>query len=303
MVGGTKGPNLRGAPMPTTLDSAPESLEDLLLPILEKLERKEFDLPPLPQVANQVLALTTDPTAQSDKLAVLIQQDIVLTAKILQTANSAGLGSQKKIDSLQQAVTWLGINHVAGAAFTLSVQSGVFNVQGYEREVRELWTQGLATGFYGKSIAAQIGQDQDMAFLCGLLHAIGKPFVVHTVNHHRQGTAELLPWSAMVQLMQESYIEVGRQLGEAWDFPVPVKEAINLHEDHAYHLATSPTKGAVITCLARHLALHFYDQEGIPEETIRALPVVQALTLSDEQMTTLLESRDTIQAQVENMLL
>jgi len=73
MVGGTKGPNLRGPPMPTTLDSAPESLEDLLLPILEKLERKEFDLPPLPQVANQVLALTTDPTAQSDKLAVLIQ--------------------------------------------------------------------------------------------------------------------------------------------------------------------------------------------------------------------------------------
>ena len=179
----------------------------------------------------------------------------------------------------------------------------VFNVQGYEREVRELWTQGLATGFCGKSIAAQIGQDQDMAFLCGLLHAIGKPFVVHTVNHYRQDTAELLPWSAMVQLMQESYIEVGRQLGEAWDFPVPVKEAITLHEDHAYHLATSPTKGAVITCLARHLAMHFHDQEGIPAETIRALPVVQALTLSDEQMTTLLESRDTIQAQVENMLL
>ena len=115
--------------MPTPLDSAPESLEDLLLPILEKLERKEFDLPPLPQVANQVLALTTDPTAQSDKLAVLIQQDIVLTAKILQTANSAGLGSQKKIDYLQQALTGLGINHVAGAAFKVSVLYSVVKVQ------------------------------------------------------------------------------------------------------------------------------------------------------------------------------
>ncbi len=289
--------------MSAAQDSASESLEDLLLPILEKLERKEFDLPPLPQVANQVLALTTDPAAQSDKLATLIQQDIVLSAKILQTANSAGQGSLKKIDSLQQAVTWLGINHIAGAAFTLSVQSGVFNVQGYEREVKELWIQGLATGFYGKSIAEQIGQDKDIAFLCGLLHAIGKPFVVHTVNHYRQAPAEPLPWSAMLRIMQESYIEVGRQLGEAWNFPIPVKEAINLHEDHAYHLATSPTKGAVITCLALHLARHFQDPEGIPEETVRALPVVQALILSDEQMTTLLESRDTIQAQIENMLL
>ena len=112
--------------LPTAEDQ--ESLEELLLPILEKLEKKEFDLPPLPQVASQVLALTTDPDAHAAQLAALIQQDPVLTSKIFQVANSAALGPRREIESLQQAIAWLGLNNVAGSAFSLSVQSGVFKV-------------------------------------------------------------------------------------------------------------------------------------------------------------------------------
>ena len=71
-----------------------EPVEDLLLPLLERLEKKDFDLPPLPQVANQVLALTTDPQAHAAKLTGLIQQDPVLTSKIFQNWSSRGLLSQ-----------------------------------------------------------------------------------------------------------------------------------------------------------------------------------------------------------------
>ncbi len=278
-----------------------ESLEEFLLPILEKLEKKEFDLPPLPQVASQVLSLTTDSDANAAQLSALIQQDPVLASRIFQIANSAALGPQRHIESLQQAIAWLGLNNVAGTAFSLSVQSGVFNVAAYESEVRGLWTHSLATGFYGKAIASKIGQDQDMAFLCGLLHGIGKPFVVHTVNQFRKISDPPLPWKAMIILMKEAYIEVGWHLGEAWDLPGPVKEAINLHEDHAYHLATSPTKGAVITCLAKHLASRFLGLETIEDDALRVLPVVQDLGILEDDMNLLLESRETIQAQVDAM--
>ena len=225
------------------------------------------------------------------------------TSKIFQIANSAALAPNREIESLQHAIAWLGLNNVAGRAFSLSVQSGVFNVAGYEHEVKGLWIHGLATGFYGKIIAAKIRQQPDTGFLCGLLHAIGKPFVVHTVNQFRQSSDSPLPWTVMMTLMKESYIEVGRHLGIAWNFPDPVKAAINLHEDHAYHLATSPTKGAVITCLAKHLATHFLDPEASQADAIRALPVVQDLGLLEEDMNILLESQDTIRAQLETMLL
>ena len=280
----------------------PQSVEDLLLPILERLENKDFDLPPLPQVANQVLALTTDPNAHAARLTGLIQQDPVLTSKIFQTANSAACGAQRQIDSLHQAIAWLGLNHVAGAAFTLSVQSGVFNTSGYETEVKELWKQALATGFCAKTIAGQIGKNQDTAFLCGLLHSIGKPFIVHTVNLYQEKDSAPIPWTSILWLIKEAYVEVGRQLGDAWELPDPVKETINLHQDHAFHLAQSPSFGAPITCLANHLVTHFLAGEERDEAALFNLPIVKFLKIPEEDMTYLLGQKETLHAEAENML-
>ena len=211
-------------------------------------------------------------------------------------------GTQRRIESLQQAIAWLGLNTIAGTAFTLSVQSGVFNVRGYEQEVRELWSHALATGFYAKAIAELIGNNSDTAFLCGLLHAIGKPFVVHTVNQYRQPSDSPIPWTTMEALMKESYIEVGRHLGEAWEFPEAVKEAINLHEDHAIHLTTSPTKGAIITSLARNLASQLLGQKTITPDALHALSSFKALKLQKESIDPLLDMQSFIQTQVRSML-
>ena len=287
---------------PAVVDSS-EVVDELLVAIIEKLEKKEFDLPPLPHIASQVLALTSNPDADASRLATLIEQDPVLTARVFQTANSGAYGPQRQIESLQQATAWLGLNCVAGTAFSLSVQTGVFNVRGYECEVKDLWAHAIATGFYGKVIAQRTGHNQDTAFLCGLLHAIGKPFVVHTVNQYRSGSGSPLPWAAITTLMKESAMEVGRQLADAWEFPDPVKEAISLHEDHSYHLATSPTKGAVITCLAKQLASHFLAPDPAHENVLRRLSVVESLKISEDQMSTLLESGESIQALVDTMLI
>lgn len=278
-------------------------MEELLLPILERLEDKDFNLPALPQIANQVLMLTNDPDTHAGKLTALVQQDPVLTAKIFKTANSAACGTSREIESLSQAIAWLGLNPVAGLAFALSMQSGVFNNRGYEREVRALWAQAIATAFYAKALAGMIGKDQDTAFLCGLLHSIGKPFVVHTVNQYPSPSASPLPWSAMLALMEQSYVEVGRQMADEWNFPPAVKEAINLHQHHSYHLATDPSKGAALTCLARHLASHHLDSVSISEETIRALPVAARLQIPHDVMDGILEIKGLIQKQIDSLLI
>ena len=280
-----------------------ENLEELLMPILDKLEKGNLDLPLLPHVASQVLLLTSDPDADAAQLATLIQQDQALASQILRIANSPAYMSRTPIETLQQAIARMGLNLLAGMAFFMSTQSGVFNIAGYETGVKELWRHTLAVGLYGKTIAARIGQNTENAFLCGLLHAIGKPFAIHTVNEFRKDSETKLPWQVMVTIMKESYIEVGMQLGEAWQLPAPVKESIVLHQDHAYHLATSPTKGAPITCLGNHLAAYLFDESSIEEEALRALPVVKDLNLQSEDMEALLGMQDQVRASVETMLL
>ena len=216
--------------------------------------------------------------------------------------NSAACGTSREIESLSQAVAWLGLNAVAGTAFALSVQSDVFNSRGYEREVKALWAHAIATGFYAKSLAGMIGKDQDSAFLCGLLHSIGKPFVVHTINQYQSASASRLPWSAILSLMDQGYIEVGRQLADEWKFPPAVKEAINLHQHHSYHLATDPSNGAAITCLARDLATNHLDCVAMPEDSLRALPIIAALNIPHNVMDGLLEIKSVIQTKIDSLL-
>ncbi len=286
---------------PPVCDSA--EMEELLFPILERLEKKDFDLPPLPQIANQVLALTADPEANSSQLTKLIKKDPVLTAKLLKTANSAGCGASRQIESVEQAVAWLGLNSVAGSAFALSFQSNLFNDRGYEAEVRGLWTHAIATGFYAKALAGMIGQNQDIVFLCGLLHSIGKPFVVHTVNEYHTTSTSPLPWGTILSLMDESYVEVGRQLADEWNFPSPVKEAINLHQPHSYHLATDPAKGAALTCLSRNLVSYHVDSVVMSKERVLALPVTKALKIPHDVMDAVLDIKAVIQAQIDSLLI
>jgi putative nucleotidyltransferase with HDIG domain len=267
------------------------------------LESKDFTLPPLPKVASQLLLLTTDPDAQLSQLTSLIQQDPILTAKIFNTANSAGFGASRHIESVEQAVAWLGLNAVAGAAFALSFQSNVFNDRGYEHDVKALWAHAIATGLYAKALARIIEQNKETAFLCGLLHSIGKPFVIHTVNEYRGSSAPLLPWAVMAALMEQSYIEVGRQLANAWNFPDAIKEAINLHHVHSYHLATCPSKGALLTCLARHLATKHLDSVALSQEDLVALPVTSALKIPLHAIDDIVEMKDSIQNQIDSLVI
>ena len=288
-------------PTETFIDQ--EVLEELRTTITDQLEKGNLDLPLLPQVGNQVLTLTSDPDADATKLSSLIQQDQALASQILRIANSPAYLPRSPIVSLQQAITWLGLNMLAGIAFSVSVQSGVFNIKGYEKEVKGLWRHALVTGLYGKEIARRIRHNVENAFLCGLLHAIGKPVLLHTLVHLGKESEAKLPWAVIETLMEEFHVQVGTKLAEAWQLPDPVREAILLYQDHAYHQATSPTKGAMITCFADHMASYLLDPSTIEEDALRALPVVQDLNFYPEDVTALLELQDTIRQSVECMIL
>ena len=284
--------------MASTVPTQQAESEDLRRRITTKLEQDTLDLPLLPVVATQVLQLSGDPNADINKLSTLIQQDQALAAQILRIANSPAYASRSPIVSLQQAIAWLGMNMLAGLAFTVSVKSGVFKVKGYEKEVQVLWHQSLATGLYGKEIARRKRHNVENAFLCGILHTIGKPLLIHLMLQNIDDASTQPSWTIMDTIIQELSIVAGAKLAEAWQLPEPVQEAISFYPDGAYDLATSPTMGAMITCLADHLATALIDPTALDEEALRALQVVQDLNFYPEDMDAIFELKDTIQQSV-----
>ncbi|MGB0910310.1 MAG: HDOD domain-containing protein [Nitrospirales bacterium] len=280
-----------------------DEMDALLFPILKILEQETLDLPLLPEVASQVLSLMADPDATANSLARVIQQDPVLMANIFKIANSAANGASQKIVSLQQAITWLGQTMVESLTIALSLQANVFNDRGYQREVRGLWAHAIATAYYGKTLARLIGASPDNAFMCGLLHTIGKFVVIHHFNESRGDSPSVLRWSVMENILEQSYIEVGRELADLWNFPSAVKEAITQHQEHSYRFATHPLHGAAITCLAGHVATSHLDSVPVEEETLLALPVAVFLNIPESIVDEIQKTKNIVQTQVDSLLL
>ena len=283
----------------TAVASGP--VEQIQETLLSRIESGQLRLPLLPQVANQVLMLTNDPQADATRLAGLIQQDQALATQILKIANSPAYMPRTPIVSLQQAVAWLGMKLLSDLAVTVSIQNGVFRVRGYETEIAELWCHALASGLFAKEIARHNRQNVESAFLSGLLHTIGKPVVLEAIIDIQENLSLSLEWKQLDGLLNAHHAQVGARVTERWGLPELVKDAI-LFYDH-YQDSPKSQKGAMITCLADHLATALFGSQGWDEASLGQLPVIQDLNFYAEDITSLMAHGDMIIKSVNAMCL
>ncbi len=269
-----------------------EPLEKLRDALVERINAQALDLPLLPQAASQVMSFMSDPNADATRLSSLIHQDQALAGHVLRIANSPAYMPRSPIVSLQQAVAWLGMNVLGEIAFTASLQKGVFRVQGYEDEIKRMWRHALITGLYAKEIARQRRHNVEGAFLCGLLHAIGKPVVVHALTDLQKALGTSHSWNEIHSLVEEYHIPVGGMIAEKWQLPAQVREAIVYYAD--YSQASSAKKAVMITCLASILATHLSDPAICDQESVTSHPVVHDLNLYPEDLTALLDKGEEI---------
>ena len=281
------------------VDQDLEPQEQIRGDLQERIESDSLDLPLLPQVANQVMTLSQDPDADAAKLSSLIHQDQALAGQILRIANSPAYMPRSTIVSLQQAVSWLGMKMLADLALMVSFQNGVFRVAGYDPEIKVMWKHALATALYGKEIARMKRHNVENAFLCGLLHTMGKPVVLQTVVDIQKQYGVTLSWDIMNTFLTDLHVQVGVKLATSWELPAQVIESIMYYAN--YSQAPSTNKTAMATCLADYFASALLGPTEQDEEVLRSLPVIQDLNLYPEEVTALLEPGPTIRQTVDSM--
>ncbi len=276
-------------------------LEQIRTHLATNLESSDIDLPVLPQVATEVLQLTTDSRVDAAKLSGLIHKDQALAGHILKIANSVAYCGRVPIVSLQQAVARLGMNLIGEIAFAACVRNRVFHLPGHEREMRELWRHSIASGAYAKEIARLLRRNVEGAFLCGLLHNVGKPIVLQVVADVEKDLGETVAYEEAIELMNEFHLPYGRLLGEKWELPDSVQEAI-IHYG-AYAEAESFVEEAKITCLADRLGTYVAVVDIYDEESVRHHPVYEALNLYQDDVDDLLGMKENVLEVVDSMAL
>ncbi|MBM4247253.1 MAG: HDOD domain-containing protein [Deltaproteobacteria bacterium] len=265
-----------------------------------RLERGDVELPLPPRVATEVLALTRDDTADIGRLGKLLHQDPALAGHVLRIANSPAYLPRSPIVSLQQAVTHLGFTLLSEIALVASMQSGVFKLRGYESELRDIWQHALASGGFAREIARKLRSNVESAFLCGLMHTIGKPLVLQTVVNESGKLGVAASRDDVRQLIDQFHIPAGGLLAKRWALPGAVCDAISSYA--SYTSGTAGPREPVITALADRLAFHLVDKET-DETALRAHRSWVDLNLYPEDAEDILGRTDTVRGLVESMLL
>ncbi len=196
-------------------------------PLAERVARLIDDLPQLPSVAQEAMALLADATTEPEALEQVLARDPALSLRVLRLANSAYYRRSREIRSLSAAIVFLGFRTLK----TLIMSSAVHRVlAGTGRLAQPLWLHSYGAGLACREWVRRVHppgvSDPDEAFLAGLFHDVGKGVIAVRFPRLYEGTPGA---QGEVEALGFDHAELGRLLLERWDLPMGLAEAVGGH--------------------------------------------------------------------------
>ncbi len=253
-------------------------------------------LPLSPGLLGDVLWLIRDPDVDTNRLIRFISRDQALAARVLRMANVAAYAPMIEVTSINQAVVRLGTESVRRALLAVCFASWAEPAGPHARDAKSQVAHGVTTGILARHVAATASANDDEAFAQGLLHDIGKLFLLRLRPEYVRRGGVLPSEEDLTRVEQECHAEVGGLAMQLWGLPLALREPIRWHHDPL----SAPTypRAAAITYVADALA-HRYAEEGERTFELAADPTMIGLGLTDTwlaqtdvQATKLLDNAD-----------
>jgi putative nucleotidyltransferase with HDIG domain len=207
--------------------------------VMNDLLKQVEDLPPLPDIVVRLLHASRDPEISTREMVELIKHDPALTFKVLRLCNSSYYGLPRKINSIQEALVYIGTDTLVNFILAGCLSSFYQQAQeGYGLERGELWRHSVGCAIASRCIAAETSEAHSaQAFTAGLLHDIGK--IVLDVYVREEFTAittlvrqENIPFDeAERRILGFAHTEAGAHLARHWNLPDTLIDAIEFHQE------------------------------------------------------------------------
>ncbi len=143
------------------------------LEIAELLERVE-EIPPLPEVAQQLLEMTGSDDFSAAEIGEKISQDAAISAKLFRIANSPLYSPGLPITEISRAVTLLGNAGVTSLVIGICASLAISPSLETERVHEFLWSHSLATGILAQELARRLRiRPAEEMFTAGMFSNLG----------------------------------------------------------------------------------------------------------------------------------
>ncbi|MCP4695063.1 MAG: HDOD domain-containing protein, partial [Desulfobacterales bacterium] len=202
--------------------------------IEEHLAKGETKLPPLDATALHVQREMAKPEPSIKVIEKLIARDQALTGQVLKMANSAFYRGLQKVSTVRAAIVRLGADEVANIVMLVSQRKNFFTKDpALWKIVTGLWRHSVSVGIGARWLAKERGY-RDMtheAFFAGLLHDVGKLFILTVIEEIKQAGKIRLPSSnsLLIEVMQGLHTVQGYDLMKNWNLPQKYCEVARDH--------------------------------------------------------------------------
>ena len=221
-------------------------------PFADWMRTNSTNIPMLPEVATRVISLAASPDITISRLAQVISKDQVLTTRLLSLANSAYYGSPIDVNTVPEAIMRVGAVAVRNLAVTLCVTARMQDRNVYGTHGQQLVDHGIGTAYLARLVAEDADVNTESAFLCGLLHDIGKMVILKWHHDHTKRAGAPLPPAELDDLLQRFHPMTAGRAFRRWGLPAELDEPVLCHHD--YTQATTARRMAAVVYLANRLS-------------------------------------------------
>jgi putative nucleotidyltransferase with HDIG domain len=192
-------------------------------------------LQPLPEIAMRVMRIANS-EASFVQLSDLIRSDAAFSAEILRMANSASIGCRARIQSVQHALTMLGMERLKTVAITVALRK-FLAARLRVPVLRRCWRHSIASAIIAEQIGAACRWKRETNYTAGLLHDVGRLGLLATFPVEYAALMEEAAAGEMDvregerRVFGADHCEAGLVLADMYRFPEELKYIAGHHHD------------------------------------------------------------------------
>lgn len=198
------------------------------------------NLPSLPAVALQVIALANSPEVHMRELCDTVARDPALTAKLIKVSNSAFYQSRRKPSNVRDAVGLMGMRASIMIALSFSLAHAFRSQSGAPLDMTLFWRRSLLAALAARALGARRGLESvDDLFTAALLQDVGVlAFASMMPDEYGPVHASAADNDALLEAERAAFgcghDEAGHWLLTRWNMPDYLAQAcLSSHASHA----------------------------------------------------------------------
>ncbi len=243
-------------------------------------------LPVLPSVCRELNTVLARPDFAIRDLALVVEKDPALCAKLLQLVNSSFFSIGRKLSTVQDAIAYLGTNMLKNLVMSVSLWRSLEEArpEALSRLAR-VHTRCQRVASLSRKLITGSRTRSEEAFVAGLLHDIGETLlIVYLPERYERAMAQSkqtgTPFHEVErELFDVDHAELGAHLLDAWGLPFSVLEAVAFH-----HNAPELEHERVELADAIYIAVSLVDarEQGVAPETTLDPAYLERLGMANE---------------------